>query len=98
MSLQLGLALQAKGQMKREFRDQWFLDQVRAYAITCWKVYGFVHTDMLREWAKHRCLTPSHPNTWGAIFKGKQWKAVGRERSTISSNHGRFITRWEYQP
>jgi hypothetical protein len=98
MSLQLGLQLKAKGQMKRESRDASFIAQLRAYAITYSQLHGFVHTDMLRAYAESHGLTPSHPNSWGCLFKGKHWRAIGRQRSTITSNHGRFINVYIYQP
>lgn len=98
MSLQLGLALQAKGIMKRESHDAAFIAQLRDYAITFCTVQGFVHSDALRQYAIDHRLTPSHPNSWGCIFKGKHWKAIGRQRSMISSNHGRFINVYIYQP
>ena len=98
MSLQLGLALQAKGRMNRESRDAEFIAQLRHYALICMEVHGFVHTDMLRAYADCQGLTPSHPNSWGCLFKGRHWRAIGRQRSTITSNHGRFINVYIYQP
>ena len=96
MSLQLGLALKDQGQQIREVRDTVFIDLMRKIALRLCQEHGKVSTDDLRPYAERMGLTPSHPNSWGCLFKGKHWRAIGRQRSTITSNHGRYITIWAY--
>ena len=98
MSRQSGLALQVQGRQHREDHDREFLARIRWHARTQSELWGSVTTDQLRSIALQYGLEPSHPNTWGAILKGKCWKCIGRQRSSITSNHGRFICIYTYEP
>lgn len=76
--------------------DAEFLRKMRWYAQIYSDSQGCVTTDVLRTIAANIRLAPRSPNSWGAIFRGKHWKVIGRQHSALTSNHGRFINVWQY--
>ncbi len=71
-----------------------FVDIMRAEARRIARAVGSVTSDDLRRYAKAHDLKPNHPNAWGAIFRGAEWKMVGRMKSKLMSNHAREIKVW----
>lgn len=55
---------------------------------------GTVTTDDLRKWASPRNIRPTHPNTWGSVFKTGGFHPIGRINSQIPTNHKRSICVW----
>jgi hypothetical protein len=81
---------------KREHADYGFIHRMRQEARILSQRCGTVTCDDLRMIAVGLGLAPSHPNSWGAIFRGPQWILVGRQRSRVVSNHAREIRVWKY--
>lgn len=38
---------------------------------------------------------PDHPNSAGAIFRGKEWRCIGWRKALRSSRHASCIRRWQ---
>jgi hypothetical protein len=74
-----------------------FVTAMRKMAAAVAKREGQVTCDRLRFLAAGFGLKPDHPNAWGAIFRGKDWRCIGREPSQVVSNHAREIKVWAYQ-
>jgi len=77
--------------------NRW-VDRARLEAIRVAKLKGQVTADDLRAWANSRSDFPHHPNAWGAVFRGKAWRAVGYRKSTFKTNNARRIAVWKYDP
>lgn len=77
---------------------QSWLDMARAYAKGYAIQAGSVTSDDVRRWADTMGCQPDSPHAWGALFLGKEWMWLGRQRSTYQSNNGRFISQWRWQP
>jgi hypothetical protein len=74
-----------------------WLDWARAEArLICFDM-GFVTTDDIRCLADRMGFQPDSPHAFGAIFKSKGWKAIGRQASTYKSNNSRWICQWKWQ-
>ena len=71
-----------------------FLASVRNVARTIIASNGSVTSDDLRLWANLNDIAPTHPNAWGAVFHGGEWKHLGYVKSQIPSNHSRVIGIW----
>jgi len=75
-----------------------FVTLMRKVAREISEQSGFVSTDNLRVYADARGLVPHHSAAWGAIFLGKQWKEMGRQKSKYPGNHAREIRIWRFEP
>lgn len=73
-----------------------FLNRMRYVAEDYSFNLGSVTSDDLREYAFTYGLEPHHPNAWGAVFKGKGWKCIGRVKSAWPANHAREIKIWKW--
>lgn len=80
-----------------ETNNQSFVDHMRLIAKEIVLIKGKVSCDDLRVYARDNDIVPAHPNAWGAIFRGKGWKQVGRKKSKLVSNHAREIRIWTFQ-
>lgn len=89
-----GMAQKQLGLDLVENNNQVFIGTMRSRARDLARRDGSVTTDDLRGEAIALGIEPEHPNAWGAIFKGREWQAVGYESSVHPSNHGRVIRRW----
>lgn len=78
-----------------ESHNPTFVETMRDYARQYCKIHLSVTSDDLRRYATSHGIKANHPNAWGAIFRGNEWRATGIEKSTLPSNHGRMIRRWE---
>lgn len=74
-----------------------FIEAMRREAIRISSVIGSVTSDDLRLYADRHGFIPHHQNAWGAIFRGKAWRIVGRKKSEIPDNHAREIRIWRYE-
>ena len=97
LTLDDGLTLKTQGQDAIEATDAGFVDTMRRAAIAISERNGLVSTDDLRLWAVSNGFYPKHHNSWGAIFRGPQWREVGRKKSVIPGNHHREIRIWRYE-
>jgi len=75
-----------------------FVTTMRDIAISMSLRWGSVNSDDLRRAALEMSLEPNHPNAWGAVFRGKEWKPIGWKHSRLKSNHARMIRVWRYDP
>jgi hypothetical protein len=82
------------GQWLVEINSGGFVSAMRALARHLASLKGRITIDDLRKWAKERDVYPHHPNAWGAVFK-TGFKAVGRVKSKLVSNHRRWVFVWE---
>ena len=71
-----------------------FLDVIRAVARDIARDTGSVSANDLRAYALEHGLAPDHPNAWGAVFKGGEWRALGYVQSSIPSRHAGMIREW----
>ena len=84
------------GQAAVEESDKGFVEFMRRAARTISEESGFVSSDNLRVLAAELGMIPKHVNAWGAVFKGAQWKIVGRKKSAVPSCHHREIKIWQW--
>lgn len=73
-----------------------FIQAMRKLAAKVAVREGSITSDRLRYLATAMGLKPDHQNSWGAVFRGKEWKCIGMQPSAIVSSHGRFIREWAY--
>jgi hypothetical protein len=57
---------------------------------------GYVSASELRQVADYFNRQPHHPNAWGAVFRGKNWKLVGYKRNAQVSAHARRVGMWKW--
>jgi len=93
-----GAALKEAGQSAMEQTDREFVTRMRAAAREISLASGFVTVENLRLIAASMCLEPIHCNSWGSVFRGPQWKIVGRKRSAMPTAHAREIKIWQWVP
>lgn len=72
-----------------EVRDADFLAHCRTVAVAHAQQYGSVSINDVRE----RVAVPigMHPSVFGAVFKSKQFKAVGFTEAKHASAHARVV-------
>jgi hypothetical protein len=72
-----------------EQRDVTFLARARALAVQICQTQGSVSINDIRQ----NLALPAemHPSVLGAVFKGKQFKAVGFTEATHPQAHARII-------
>ncbi len=71
-----------------------WLGRMRTHARHCARTYGAVSADDIRVFAEQTNDHPAHGNCYGAVFRGREWRCIGRKRSAIASNHAREIRIW----
>lgn len=89
-----GQQLKKAGLDRVESNNLDWLDRMRGLAESECALNGSVTIDTLRRWADTLDDQPDHPNAWGAVFRGSDWKCIGRVKSTYRSNHAREIKVW----
>lgn len=97
MDLMAGLQAKSEGQNLVEDHNPNFVAIMRSHAILTATSKGQVTCDDLREYASAQGLRPKHQNAWGSIFRGPDWKMIGRTKSKLVSNHAREIRIWRYE-
>jgi hypothetical protein len=94
----LGSALAEAGiaavERSEERQAPGLLEALREHAALIARSRGQVTSDDVREFAKKKGLEPHHPNVWGCLFRGPQWRPFGWKRSRLPGNHGRAIRVW----
>ena len=75
-----------------------FVEQMRTEAKKISGRIGCVTSDDLRHYAHQLKIAPPHPNAWGAVFRASGWIAIGRIKSSFTSNHSREIKVWKWIP
>ena len=95
--MKTGEQLKLKGiDQVAENNSEW-LDCMRTLAIAWAQDFGYVCADDLRPFTNTIPFQPNHPNAWGAVFRGRHWKMIGRRKSRYTSNHAREIKVWRYK-
>jgi hypothetical protein len=89
-----GSILKERGLDSVESHEATFVEKMRKRAFEIATESGTVTSDDLRHYAKAYGIVPNHQNAWGAIFRGKLWRSVGRKKSSLNSNHNREIRVW----
>ena len=90
-------ALKEQGLTSVAVNAENFVAIMRATARRISEESGFVSSDNLRLIADSLGLVPHHPNAWGSVFAGKNWREIGRQKSKLPGNHGREIRVWRYE-
>jgi len=96
--MNLGLRLKDRGLDAVENSNESWVDTMRKYAVWFSLKAGSVTADNVRQYARNIDFQPDSPNAYGAIFRGKGWKCVGRTKSSHPGNHAREIRVWRYEP
>lgn len=91
-----GALLKAHGLALVEDSNASFVATMRELAKGIALVKGEVCSDDLRQAADQAGLKPAHPNAWGCILRGKEWREVGRKHSVLASNHYRKISVFQW--
>ena len=89
-----GDELKQQGLRYVEENGKEFCRVMREHARSICLQKGWVTMDDLRLMADRIGLEPHHPNAWGAIFKGSEWRSTEMIKSQLPSNHGRMIRKW----
>ena len=74
--------------------NEGFVKTMRKIAVDLARASGSVTSDDLRVLCRRWGIAPSHPNVWGAIFRGSGWRVLDRRASTFEGNHAREIKVW----
>lgn len=77
--------------------DAPFVQTMREIARQISDRSGMVTSDNLRIIADKMGLAPRSDHSWGGIFRGKQWKIIGRCKSALPSNHRRELKIWRWE-
>lgn len=96
LSLEEGRKLKQEGLDRVAEDNTEFLLKMRYEAMRISQERGWVSSDDLRVYASQLDLAPTHQNAWGCLFKGPNWKVVGRRKSAVPGNHAREIRIWQY--
>ena len=91
-----GKTLKQAGQDSIESHNRHFIETMRECAKTISRKCGQVTSDNLRVIAENIGLTPTHPNVWGSVFRGKRWKVIGRQKTALPAGHDREIRIWRW--
>lgn len=89
-----GIAGRDAGILQVISNNQCFVSTMKGIARLLARRRGVVSSDDLRKMATEYGVRPNHENAWGAIFRGKEWQAVGFIKSKLPSNHARMIRTW----
>lgn len=82
------------GKQLVEDHNRGFVRHMRELALEICARKGQVDCDQLRQLAAEQGLAPVHPNAWGSIFRGRQWRPIGWKASRLTTNHARMIRVW----
>lgn len=92
-----GLTLRELGLNAVEMHNLIWLERIRRVAKSISRDLHQVSADDLRLYAKFNDDEPKHPNAYGAVFKRKEWRLIGRKKSSTPSARAREIKVWRYQ-
>lgn len=79
-----------------EIHNAPFVATMRTVAVKLALAYGSVSCDDLRVLADKWGLKPAHPNAWGCVLRGPNWRVIDRRPSVIVTNHHREIKVFAY--
>lgn len=75
--------------------NRWFLEEARARARRHALAHRTVTVDDIRPGMEADGLYPEHPNAWGAVFRGREWRWAGEYRtSALVQGHGNRQRVW----
>lgn len=94
--LQLGMNLRDYGLDLVEANNLTWIERLRKVAQHISNVRGSVSADDLRRYAAKHNDYPAHQNAWGGVFRGNEWLAIGRKKSTTVTAHARWIMVWRW--
>ena len=92
----LPLRLKATGLDAVEHTNLTWVEEMRHFARWVCEVKGSASADDVRGHARAIHWKPDSPNAYGAVFRGKHWKCVGRKKSEAPSNYAREIRVWRW--
>jgi len=95
---QLALKLKERGLDAVEESNLTWVEEMRHHARYVSLREGKVTADNVRDHARAIGWKPDKPNAYGAIFRGKHWRCIGRTKSTWPGNHAREIRIWKWVP
>jgi hypothetical protein len=93
-----GEVLKELGLQTVEVNNADFISTAKSIARCLARKNGRVTMDDVREVLDMLGIDPKHPNSYGAVFTGKDWHFVGWARSRRPSNHARDLKIWSLQP
>ena len=93
---QLGLFMRDNGLDAVENNNLTWVERMREIAKKISAETGEVCSDDLRRIADRTNDNPAHVNAWGAVFRAKEWRIIGRRKSITPTAHAREIKVWKY--
>ena len=93
---QLGLQLKQRGLDAVEQSNLPWVEYMREAAKHESRKTGSVDADYVRACVRFMNWKPDSPNSYGAIFRGKHWRCIGRKKSEHPGNHAREIRVWRW--
>ena len=93
---QLGMRLRERGLDAVENSHLTWVEAMREQAKRVSLATGHVSADEIRKYARSIQWNPESPNAYGAVFRGKAWRCIGRKKSDHPGNHAREIRIWKY--
>lgn len=93
---QLALALKARdeGIARVTGNNQTFIESARSIARMLCRQKGETNADEVRAECEKRGILPRHPNAFGAVFRSKEFVAVGDYISRQKQGHANRIFLW----
>jgi hypothetical protein len=92
--LELAIKYRDAGIAAISARNQTFLETVRGAARMICRRHGTVTADDVRKWADENGIEPTGKNAWGAVFKSRDFVAVGFTTSRQVQGHGNLQRVW----
>ena len=93
---QLALRLKQRGIDAVEESNLTWVEEMRQHARFVSLRDGSVTADDVRDHVQAIGWKPESPNAYGAVFRGKHWKCIGRCKSKHPGNHAREIKVWAF--
>jgi|GEM_PF-2443505 len=90
-----GEILRDMGLESVELHNEDFVRSARNIARKLAEMNGQVTMDDVREVFDKLAIAPRHCNSFGAVFKSKEFCCIGRTKSRLTSNHAREIKIWK---
>jgi hypothetical protein len=92
--LALALAERDRGIAAVAGNNQTFIESARSIARMLCRQHGETNADEVRAECEKRGILPRHPNAFGAVFRSKEFIAVGDYISRQKQGHGNKCYRW----
>lgn len=93
---QLALALSERdmGIARVSVNNQAFLESARGIARMLCRQKGETNADEVRAECERMGISPNNPNAYGAVFRSREFIAVGDYISRQKQGHGNKCYRW----